>query len=189
MATSYLTQQISQFFETNISVIYVRPLVHNLNSGTYLSEIKDIKEVVDSNGNFEAFDFYHCLIDSDGNVTHVRFRYYEKELPALASSFKQYPNVKTWQNLVGLKEEVTIAPKPTGNYMYIATRRTCSVNVTSISSNDTVINPHPSKRGSLSSRLVNRSSKFAQTTRQALISDDEEDIDDDFDDFLDDTED
>ena len=189
MATSYLTQQISQFFETNISVIYVRPLVHNLNSGTYLSEIKDIKEVVDSNGNFEAFDFYHCLIDSDGNVTYVRFRYYEKELPALSSSFKQYPNVKTWQNLVGLKEEVTIAPKPTGSYMHIAARRTCLVNITSASSNAPVTNAQPSKRGGLSSRLGNRCNKSVKTASKTLIFEDTEDIDDDFDDFLDDTED
>ena len=189
MEISYLEEQISQFLTNDESVNYIRPLTQNLTSGIYISEIEDVKAVTDINGDLDAIDFYHKLVDSSGNVVYIRFRYYNKELPALANSLKQYPKVKIWKDLIGLQENVTIAPKPTGSYMHIAARRTCSVNITSASSNASVTNAQPSKRGGLSSRLGNRCNKSVKTASKTLIFEDTEDVDDDFDDFLDDTED
>jgi hypothetical protein len=145
-----------------------------------MSEVVDIQEVIDANSNLEALDFYHKLTDSSGNVTHVRFRYYDKELPALANSLKQYPQAKTWKDVVGLQEDVTVAPKPSGSYMHITARTASSSNVSQISSGASSTNSHPPKRGGLSSRLSNRGKKPVQTVRQALISEDEGDEVDDF---------
>ena len=190
MANSFLSQSLSQFYGgISASPQYIFPTVQNLAAGTYISEILDIKEVIRPDGTLDAIDFYHQLTDSNGDITHFRFRYYDKELPALANSLKQYPQAKTWKDALGLQEEVTVAPKTTGSYMYIAARKACSVNVTSTSSNASATNTPPSKRGGLSSRLGSRGGKSQQTPRQALIYADEEDNDDEFDDFLDDSED
>ena len=193
MAIPYLEQQISQFCTTDNFATYIRPLTQNLTSGIYISEITDVKAVTDINGNLDAFDFYHKLVDSSGNVFYVRFRFYKKELPALSTSLKQYPKVKIWKDTIGLQEHVTIAPKQTGDYMHISERKICSVNITSASSNASVTNAQPSKRGGLSSRLGNRCNKSVKTASKTLIFEDTEDVDDDFDDdfddFLDDTED
>ena len=89
MASSYLSQMLSQFSEAIMTPQYLFPTVQNLSSGTYASEILDIKEVVNANGSLEALDFYHKLTDSGGNPVWVRFRYYNQELAALAAEFSK----------------------------------------------------------------------------------------------------
>ena len=186
MNSNFLNKALSQFCESNsTSQQYILPTVHNLADGTYISEILDVKEIIKPDESLDAIDFYHKLTDSSGNIIYVRFRYYNKELPALATSLSQYPKVKTWKDVVWLQEEIIVAPKPTGTYKHIVARKDCSFNVTSTSSNASATNTHPSKRGILSSRLSSRSGKYAQATKQALIVEDEGD---EFDDFLDETD-
>lgn len=176
MADNYLNQAISQFSGVSSVPSYIYPTVNNLNAGAYVSDILDVQEVLKEDSTLDALDFYHCLTDGNGNIVHVRFRYYLKELPTLANSLKQYQQVKTWKDVVGLQEEVTIAPKPAGNYMHIVARKACSVSKISSCS---AVAPSP-KRGGLSSRLIKSGNKPMQTSRQALISDinDEDDPDD-----------
>lgn len=205
MNKNYLSQSLSQICGvTNNTPQYIFPTIKNLAAGNYYSEILDVQEVLQSDGSLEAMDFYHRLTDSNGNVIYSRFRYYEKELPGLATSLQQYPQVQTWQDTVGLKEDVTVAPKLTGNYMRIAARTACLANVNAIapvappssatsptvpsasatSSAGSSASVTPAKRGGLSSRLSSKHSKPVQTSRQALIADDDDDEFADFDDFL-----
>ena len=182
MANSFLNQSLSQFSGIPSGLSYIYPTVNNLNAGTYVSEIVDLQEVLKENGTLEAFDFYHQLTDSDGNVTHVRFRYYAKELPDLARSLSHYPQVKTWQDTLGLKEDISVAPKATGSYMRISSRNACVSNASKLTSGVSSTNAPHHKRGSMSSRLSKSGSMSQQTARQTLISEDEGE---EFDDFLD----
>ena len=182
---NYLNQILSQYSTVAASATYVFPTVQNLASGKYYSEILDVQEVIDANEALVALDFYHQLTDSNGNVKRVRFRYYEKELPGLAQQLCQYPQVKTWQNAVGLKEDITVAPKSSGNYMRIATRSAVMLTTSSTSTSPTSATSSSPKRGGLTSRLGRRhSSQPVQTVKQSLLSEDEGDDFDDFDDFL-----
>lgn len=187
MAYNYLTQALSQICGViNNTPQYIFPTIKNLAAGNYYSEILDVQEVLQSDGSLEAMDFYHRLTDSNGNVIYSRFRYYEKELPGLATSLQQYPQVQTWQDTVGLKEDITVAPKPKSNYMRIAVRTASLASASATSPTVSPASAPPAKRGGLSSRLSSKhSNKPVQTPRQALIS---EDDDDEFDDFLDESD-
>ena len=150
-----------------------------------MSEIKDVKEVMDANGNFEALDFYHQLTDSSGHITYVRFRYYEKELPALANSLRQYPQAKTWKNVVGLQEEVNVAPKPAGNYMHIAARKASISNVSQNVSSTSSTSSHTPKRAGISTQFGGkRANKLSSAPKPSLFLEDDE-----FDDWEDDSDD
>ena len=187
MNKNYLSQALSQICGAiNTLPQYIFPTVNNLASGNYTSEILDVKDIVEPSGNLSAIDFYHRLTDSSGDVIYVRFRYYYKELPGLAASLQQYPQVQTWQDAVGLKEDITVAPKSIGNYMRIAARTACLVSASAASPAVTPASAPPAKHGGFSSRLSSKhSNKPVQTPRQALIS---EDDDAEFDDFLDESD-
>ena len=181
MQKNYLSQSITQFCADNTSSIhYIFPTANNLAAGTYISEILDVKEVLNADETLNALDFYHELSDVNGDIIHVRFRYYLKELPTLAQELSKYPSITTWQSSVALQEEVEIAHKKTGSYMHIAARKACSVSKISSCS---AVAPSP-KRGGLSSRLSKSGNKPMQTSRQALISDvDDEDDSDDWEEY------
>ena len=186
MNSKFLNQTLSQFcVGGSVPQQYIFPTVQNLAAGTYISEILDVKEVLNPDGSLNAIDFYHQLTDSSGNVIHVRFRFYAKELPSLVSSLKHYPQVKTWADIIGIKEDIVVSPKPTGNYMRISSRNACVSNASKLTSGVSSTNAPHHKRGSLSSRLSKSGSKSPQTARQELIYEDEGDK---FDDFLDETD-
>lgn len=189
---AYLTQMLSQFSGmTTATPQYLFPTVQNLSAGIYLSEILDIKEIVDFDGNLIALDFYHKLTDSNGNNVYVRFRYYEKELPALAQELSKYSAVKTWGDSVGLREQVTVSPKATGNYMRISARNEAQA---TSSSPSTVVSPPVKKSGLLANKSKRGGSALgsknnAATSHSVKASNllaDEEDFEDDEEDFLED---
>ena len=131
MALNYLLDQLSQYSNAATQISYIFPTVQNLMPGNYISKIMDVQEVTDPNGQLLALDFYHTLTDSSGNIVNVRFRYYEKELPSLASSLKQYSQLQTWKDTIGLQEQITISAKASGNYLKISTRSALTVTTTS----------------------------------------------------------
>ena len=143
-----------------------------MKAGNYTSKITDVREVLDTNGNLEALDFYHELTDGNGNVQNVRFRYYDKELPSLAKELSQYPQVKTWQDAIGLEEQITVAPKPTGKYMRIADRSALEESESTSGASKTQTSA--TKKGGLTSRLGGRS-QTPSAQRQALLSEDDDD--------------
>lgn len=181
MATSFLNQAISQFCGGIIaSQQYIFPTVQNLAAGAYISEILDVREVSRDDGSLEAVDFYHKLSDSNGNVIYVRFRHYSKELSSLVSSLKQYPQVQTWQNVIGLQEEITVAQKATGNYMRISSRHAPVVAVTSASTVSTTslgasATKYPAKNRVGGSRFGSKHRSTPPPTSKAslLLEDDE----------------
>ncbi len=184
MAYNYLNQALSQFSGVSSGLSYIFPTVQKLNAGKYVSEILDVQDVVDSNGKLLALDFYHKLADSNDNVIHVRFRFYAKELPSLVSSLKQYPQVKTWKNVVGLQEEVTVAPKPAGSYMHIAARKASISNVAQPASGASSTSSQPPKRvGIAPSAGSKRGNMPSPTPKPSLLSEDDE-----FDDWEDDSD-
>ena len=184
MAYAYLSQALSQICGAiNTPPQYILPTIQNMAAGNYISEIQDVQEVFKDDGTLDALDFYHRLTDSNGNVIYVRFRYYYKELPNLAASLKQYPQVTTWQDVVGLKEDITVAPKPKSNYMKIAVRTASLASASATSPTVSPASAPPAKRGGPPSRLSSRHSKPMQTSRQALIPEDEDEDDWDEDDW------
>ena len=180
---NYLTQQLAQYSVAAPNVSYVFPTLQNLEAGNYSSEIVDVREVLDENGDLAALDFYHKLVDSNGNVTYVRFRYYDKELPGLAQELMKYPQVETWKDAIGIKEKVVVSKKASGNYLRISER--CASEEADNSSMPSSPKSSDTKRsgGLLSSRHRYPSQKPTTTQRIALM---EEDDDSEFDDFLDD---
>lgn len=192
--STILTSSLCQFLEETPQ--YLFPTVQNLKAGIYESEILDVKASVSETETLESLDFYHALSDSSGAKTYYRFRYYIKELSDLARKMMKYPAVKTWEDAIGLQEEVTIVPKPFGNYMRIAER--CALNSSSFdatsavsapsSSNGVQVNSSSKKSGLTRSKrttLGNKSCTAAQ--RASLVSEDDED--DDFEDMLEDGDD
>ena len=188
---AYLTQMLSQFSGmTTATPQYVFPTVQNLSAGVHLSEIVDVKEIVDSDGNLTALDFYHKLTDSDGCDIFVRFRYYEKELPALAQELSKYSAVKTWCDAVGLREQVTVSPKATGNYMRISARNEAQV---TSSSSSTVVSEPVKKSGILGNKSKHGGSVLGSKNNAAtshsvkasnLLADEEDFEEDEDDDYL-----
>lgn len=170
-----LNRALASFCEESSDVNYLFPTSENLEAGFYTSEILDIQEVMTPDGDFEALDFYHRLTDSSGNVTYVRFRYYEKELPALAKELKQYPSIETLGDTIGLHEDVEIAPKKMSRYMYIAGRKAPAVTDDESSSLSDL------SASSLRAQRIRSLSRTNKTPsiirRQNLMRDDEEDID------------
>lgn len=187
MAINYLLQQLSQYGNVAATQIsYILPIAQNLMAGYYLSKIMDVQEVIDTNGQLLALDFYHMLTDSSGNIVNVRFRYYEKELPSLASSLKQYSQLQTWKDTIGLQEQITISAKASGNYLKISTRSALTVTTTSANPiNATAQQAHTPKKVGLGGRLNRRPSSVQSENIKKFFEDDE---DEDFEDFLDEEE-
>ena len=177
---NYLSQQLSQFSVAAPNVSYVFPTLQNLDAGNYSSEIVDVREVLDENGDLVALDFYHKLVDSNGNVTYVRFRYYDKELPGLAQELMKYPQVETWKDAIGIKEKVVVNKKASGNYLRIAER--CASEEADDSSMPSSPKSSDTKRsgGILSRRPKYPSRKPTTTQRSDLMDDDDDDDDDDY---------
>lgn len=176
----YLSQQLSQFSVAAPNVSYVFPTSQNLEAGNYFSEIVDVREVLDENGDLVALDFYHRLTDSNGNDLFVRFRYYDKELPSLAQELSKNPHVKTWKDAIGIKEKVVVSKKASGNYLRISERCASeeaddSLKPSSPKSSDTM-----RSGGVLSRRPRYLSQKPTTTQRSAFMEDDDDD------DYLDD---
>ena len=173
MALNYLSQQLSQYSNAATQISYIFPTVQNLMPGNYISKIMDVQEVTDPNGQLLALDFYHTLTDSSGNIVNVRFRYYEKELPSLASSLKQYSQLQTWKDTIGLQEQITISAKASGNYLKISTRSAPTVTAASTNSiNATTQQSHTSKKVGLGSRLSRRSSSVKNEHTSKFFEDD-----------------
>ena len=176
MNSNFLSQTLSQFCAgVSATQQYIFPTIQNLVAGSYISEILDVREVLREDGSLEAVDFYHKLTDSSGNVIHVRFRYYQKELASLVSSFKQYPHVHIWNDLIGINEDITVAPKQTGNYMYIASRKSSTTNGVSTSSVASSKGSKPQKCAGGSLRFKsNRSNKLSSAPKHSLLFEDDE---------------
>ena len=174
---------------------YLFPTLQNLKAGCYNSEILNVQALVSETESLEALDFYHALSDSSGAKSYYRFRYYSKELSDLARELLKYSSVQTWEDAIGLQEEVRIVPKASGNYMRIAER--CALNssnfdatseVSASSSNGVQEKSSSKKRGlTLSKRTMLGNKSRATVQRASLVS--EEDEDDDFEDVLEDTDD
>lgn len=186
MDSIFLNQTLSQFCQEVAPSKYVSPTVQNLTAGTYISEILDVKEIVNSDGSLEAIDFYHCLTDSAGNVKMIRFRYYEKELPALAKMLLLYPQVTTWRSTIGLHESIDVKHKATGQYMYIVCRQ-LSTSSASTPSSSTPSNSMPAKKtGIFGSKRPAKGISSLAGKKQTLLSDeDDDDGDDEWGDILD----
>ena len=186
MINSYLTQQLSQYSVVATNVYYLFPISQNLEAGHYASEIVDVKEVLDANGKLVALDFCHKLQDSNGNEIFVRFRYYDKELPSLAQELSKYPQIQTWQNTIGLKEEVVISKKPTGNYLRISSR-SASDEAEDASKTSSAGSSIRKKGGSITRYPRHLGNKPSTITKQAVLEEDDEDEEEEDDyDYLDD---
>ena len=173
MAFNYLSQQLSQYNNAANQISYIFPTVQNLIADNYISKIMDVQEVTDVNGQLLALDFYHMLTDSSGNTIGVRFRYYENELPLLASSLKQYSQLQTWQDTIGLQEHITVSAKASGNYLKISARSAPTVTAASTNSiNATAQQSHTSKKVGLGSRLSRRSSSVKNEHTSKFFEDD-----------------
>ena len=129
-------------------------------------------------GSLEAIDIYHKLTDSSGNVLYVPFRYYTKEIPTLVSSLKQYPQVQTWQNIIGLQEEITVVQKTTGNYMRISSRHALLATVSSASTVPSTSSQPPKSVGIAPKFGSKRGNKPSPASKASLLLED-----DDFDDW------
>lgn len=192
--SNYLTQMLSQFSGATTNIQYIFPTIQNLSTGKYTSEILDVKDIVNTDGGLEALDFYHKLVDSNGNNLWVRFRYYKHEFAALAEELAKYPGVNTWQSTIALREDITVTPKATGNYMRISSRSASVVTESSastasaLSTGTSATKVSVQNRAALSCLGSMRGNKPIHTQRQVLICKDAEGDNDEFDDFLDESD-
>jgi hypothetical protein len=184
---NFLNQPLAAFAGNSLATPqYLYPTKQNLQAGSYDSEIQDVREVLSSDGSLDALDFYHILSDANGRVLHIRFRYYEKELPALASVFCKYSCIGNWSGAVGLCETVDVSPKATGQYMRISGRSlikppTASTLSQAPSGVSTSCAGSPPKKGvSLSKKHKTLEKSSSLASRNALLEDDEDDDDYDF---------
>ena len=186
--TNFLNQSISHFAGVSTTISYIFPKIGNVDAGVYTSEIMNVEEVLNDDGSLDALDFYHQLTDNNGNVIYVRFRYYAKDLPGLARELSKYPHVQTWQNTVGLQEEVVVSKKATGNYMYISSRKALMLNTSQTTTSSTATSASCSsvpKKGGLATRSSRYPIKKSATTqRQALLDEDDSEFDGFFDDEI-----
>lgn len=174
---SLLSTTISSSTMQNASNI-ILPYATLLPEGSYMSKILSVGEGI---YNDKAFmDCVHELIDSGGNVRQVKFRYFAPvDTDALFKKLADYKLVGTVADvLVGLEENITIAPRP-GSIKYVCISDRALV-VSSASSSS------PAKKHSSLGKLGHFSNKTKSasklSSREALL--DEDDDDSEFDDFL-----
>ena len=176
---SLLATTISSSTMQNASSI-ILPYADKLATGSYTSKILAVDEGIYQEKPY--LDCIHELTDPNGEVKHVKFRFFATvDTDALFKKLADYKLVGTVADvLVGLEENITIAPRPgSTKYVYISDRALVTPSPSS---------PPPDKKPSPSGKRIyfgsqaNRHSKLS--TREALLDDGDEDDDfDDFDDF------
>lgn len=119
---SLLSTTISSKTTQNVSNV-ILPYATLLPEGSYTSKILSVGEGI---YNDKAFmDCIHELIDSGGNVRQVKFRFFAPvDTDALFKKLADYKLVGTVADvLVGLEENITIAPRPgSTKYVFISDR-------------------------------------------------------------------
>ena len=170
---SLLSTTISSITTQNVSNV-ILPYATLLPEGSYTSKILSVDEGI---YNDKAFmDCIHELIDSGGNVRQVKFRYFAPvDTNALFKKLEEYNLVGTVADvLVGLEENITIAPRPgSTKYVFISDRALVTPAASS---------PPPAKKPSSSGKRIyfgsqaNRPSKLS--TKAKLLEADEDDEDD-----------
>ena len=104
--------------------------------GSYSSEITAVIDIFDENNIQTAVDFVHRLEASDGAVYTVCFRrFVGRDLEEFIHDIGTYGLTGTLDTIVGLKEQVTVTPKPNSSYLRISAR--------SLVSQATVATPAP----------------------------------------------
>jgi hypothetical protein len=105
------------------SLAVVLPLVGNLPSGKYKSEIVAVENAV-HNGVIVGIDCTHKLTDIGGNSFKVKFRFFApNDVETLAKMLDLYGCTGTiGDGLYGLQETVYVAPRPNSRYMSIIHR-------------------------------------------------------------------
>ena len=102
----------------------VLPYITTLSAGKYSSKIVAVAEAVQNNV-VVGIDCTHKLTSYDGNITVVKFRFFEpidtSKLIQVLASYGLSGNIGS--ALLGLNEIVEVAQRPNSNrYMYIARR-------------------------------------------------------------------
>ena len=136
---SILDETISETEVQTSAQAVILPLIENLPNGQYESEIVDVKLAI-KNGVAIGIDCINKLTNSNGESLLVRFRYFApNDTDSLKRVLSSYGLAgKLGSALMGLKEEVVIAPRPNSTrYMHIAQRAilNASSSVTSAISN------------------------------------------------------
>lgn len=136
---SILDEIISETEVQTSAQAVILPLVENLPSGQYESEIVDVRLAI-QNGVAIGIDCTNKLTSSNGKSLLVRFRYFAPtDTDSLKRVLSSYGLTgKLGSALMGLKENVAIAPRPNSTrYMHIAQRAilNASSSVTSAISN------------------------------------------------------
>ena len=186
---SLLQKQISALVTQVQPQATILPYVNNLPAGKYSSEIIDVADAVQK-GVIVGIDCTHKLTSENGNVTFVKFRFFEPiDTSALIQVLASYGLSGNICNaLKGLKEIVDIAPRPnSARYVYIAHRDILNAqnNVTSAISNTppgVFASKSPAKNRIGSSYFGSkRGNKPSPASKASLLTED-----DDFDDWEDD---
>ena len=174
---SLLTTTISSSTMQNASSI-ILPYADKLATGSYTSKILAVDEGIYQEKPY--LDCIHELTDPNGEVKRVKFRFFAPvDTDALFKKLADYKLVGTVADvLVGLEENITIAPRP-GSIKYVCISDRALV-VSSASSSS------PAKKHSSLGKLGHFSNKTKSasklSSREALL--DEDDDDSEFDDFL-----
>ena len=170
---SLLTTTISSSALQNASSI-ILPYATLLPTGTYLSKVVAVDEGVFKDKPY--IDCTHELTAPDGEVRRVKFRFFAPtETDALFQKLAEYKLVGTvGEVLVGLEEDVVIAPRPSSSrYVYISHRMLATPTVTS---------PTSAKKSSLVSKRSYLGGKTHSSSnpsqRASLLEVDEDDEDD-----------
>ena len=191
---SLLKKQISAP-ATQASAQAVLPYINNLPAGKYSSEIVDVSDAV-QNGVIVGIDCIHKLTFENGNITFVKFRFFEPiDTSALIQVLASYGLSGNIGNaLMGLKEEVDIAPRPnSARYVYIAHRAILNVQngvATATSNNSTNASTKATNKNRVGSSYFGskHASLSSQAPKPSLTSskknfnnwDDDEEVDDDY---------
>ena len=142
------------------------PLKGKLAEGCYDSEIVSLAEVIED-GALSAVDFVHKLAGNGEKNTLVRFRlFYPRDTEKLIQIFSKYGFNGNFDDVVGMKETVTLTTSSKSQYLRITDRQLQAL-------------PASKPTGGRSSTKSSISTK--KPTPNLLDEDDDE-----FDDFLDD---
>lgn len=156
---SFLNSVISSApTKSTASCPVILPYVNCLPVGSYESKIVEITDAV-QNGVLVGIDCTHELIDSNGKVYCVKFRFFAPEdIQHLKATLRSYNLSGTLGSaLMGLTESVDIAPRPgSAKYVWIANRSlrvTTSTNTQSLPTPTSSASSSPHRKGiSLSNR-------------------------------------
>ena len=156
----------------------ILPLATQLPLGNYKSEIVSVSDAI-QNDEIIGIDCVHRLTNSDGSEYLVKFRFFApKDIQSLIDILAGYGLTGNLGSaLLGLKENVTIVPRPrSAKYVHISNRNLAS---------STVSSSPPAKKASLASNrghLCSKTHSSSTSSQRATLLDDD---DSEFDDFLD----